>query len=460
MKYELRWEGKELMLQELEKLKSLKNTEDYNYCGSKSENILIKGENLKALNYLQRDYSCKIKTIYIDPPYNTGKDFIYKDKFKKNGDKEKHSSWLNFMYPRLSLARNLLKDDGVIFISIDDNEQANLKLLCDEIFGEENFVADFIWNNKYTTSNDIDVSYQHEHILCYSKDRKIFKLELLPRTEKQNKDYKNRDNDPKGAWKPTPLHARSGNANSVYEIVFPNGIHWACPQGRFPRYSKDKLLLLYQNNELYFNSNGGIDKKTYLSEVRAGITCGTVWNYNDVGHTHGNNEEIAEILDKGVFNDPKGVKLLKHILKISTKSDSKILGEKCGLQGKERGSYLEGNDRNDFSPLPHLSLKDESPNLEPDIILDFFAGSGTTAQAVMELNAEDNGNRKFILVQLPEPISEKSKSAYDFVKNTLGKEEPKISDITQERIIRASKQIKEKYPDFRGDLGFQVWEEK
>lgn len=400
--------------------------------GNATQNTLIIGDNLDALKVLKSAYSEKIKMIYIDPPYNTGGDnFIYPDDFRADykailrevglleideegnevesetlqffrnitGSKS-HSGWLSFMLPRLKLARDLLREDGVIFISIDDNEQANLKLLCDEIFGEENFVADLIWNNKYTTSNDTDISYQHEHILIYSKDRSNFKLGLLPRTEKQDKDYKNRDNDPKGAWKPTPIHARSGNTNNLYKITFPNGIDWEAPTGRYPRYSKENLLRLYENGELYFNSNGGIDKKTYLNEVRQGVTCGTMWSYDEVGHTHGNNEEIAEILGKGIFNDPKGTLLLKRIVRISTSANSN------------------------------------------DIILDFFAGSGTTAQAVMELNVEDKGNRECILVQIDEPINEdKSKVAYDFCKNELGSENPTISDITIERVKRAAKKI-------------------
>lgn len=410
-----------------------------------AQNFIIRGDNLDVLKILKSAYSEKVKMIYIDPPYNTKKDnFIYPDNFRKDykailqevglleiddeGNEiesetlqffkniqstRTHSGWLSFMLPRLKLARDLLREDGVIFISIDDNEQANLKILCDEIFGEENFVADLIWNNKYTTSNDTDISYQHEHILIYSKDRSRFKLGLLPRTEKQNKDYKNRDNDPKGAWKPTPIHARSGSTNNLYKVTFPNGIEWEAPIGRYPRYSKETLLQLYKNGELYFNSNGGIDKKTYLNEVRQGVTCGTMWSYNEVGHTHGNNEEIAEILGKGIFSDPKGTLLLKRIIQLSTSVES------------------------------------------DDIILDFFAGSGTTAQAVMELNAEDKGDRKFILVQLDEKIDEKkSKIAYDFCKNELGSKNPVISDITIERVKRAGGKIANANPDF--NVNFNV----
>nr|BAJ52739.1 adenine specific DNA methyltransferase [Campylobacter lari] len=448
--YELNFTGKPLAnaLYNTPNTKEIKFHQDCSKDTQNTKNIIIKGDNLHALKLLKQSYYEKIKMIYIDPPYNTKNDkFIYNDDFVKEhrklllqtglleiddegneirsetlnffinqkGDRI-HSAWLSFMLPRLKLARDLLREDGVIFISIDDNEQANLKILCDEIFGEENFVADFIWNNKYTTSNDTDVSYQHEHILCYSKKRTNFNLKLLPRNEKQNLTYKNRDNDPKGAWKPTPIHARSGSLKNLYKVIFPNGVEWEAPKGRYPRYSKEKLLDLYNKNELYFNSNGGVDKKTYLSEVRQGVTCGTMWHYNDVGHTHGNNEELASILGKGVFGDPKGVLMIKRIIQLSTNTN------------------------------------------QNDIILDFFAGSGTTAQAVMELNAQDNGNRKFILVQLDESIDEKkSKVAYDFCKNELNSKNPVISDITIERVKRAGEKIAKENADKNLDLGFKVF---
>lgn len=388
--YGFYWKGKGQAIKEVE-------NNEIEYIPYYEGNLYIEGDNLIALKRLQKEYQGKIKCIYIDPPYNTNKKFLYNDKFSKtkkdslsNGDRI-HTNWLNMMYPRLLIARDLLSDDGAIFISINENEQANLKLICDDIFGEGNLVAGFIWNNKYTVSNDTDVSYQHENIYCYCKNRNDFILSLLPRTEKQNKDYKNRDNDPKGPWKPTPLHARSGNEKSLYEITFDNGITWKAPTGRYPRYSKENLQNFYKNNELYFNKNGGVDKKTYLSEVRDGVTCGTLWSYEDVGHSHGNNEEISEILGKGIFNDPKGIKLLTRII--------------------------------------NLSVKDKT-----SIILDFFSGSATTAHAVMQLNAEDGGNRKYIMVQLPELCDEKSEAYKAGYKN--------ICEIGKERIRRAGKKIK------------------
>lgn len=383
-----------------------------------SENIYISGDNIDALKHLVKSYSEQIKCIYIDPPYNTGNDgFVYNDKFNltieklidvldvneeeakriysmTNNKSNSHSAWLTFMYPRLYVAKLLLKNDGAIFVSIDDNEQANLKLLCDNIFGEENFLADLIWESKYTVSNDSQyVSNQHEHILFYAKNKADFIIGKLPRTEIQNKDYKNRDNDVKGPWKATPLHAKSGTESSKYTITFDNGITWNCPAGRYPRYSKERLLELYNSGELYFNKNGGVDKKTYLSEVsKKGLVPGSILSYTEVGHTHGNNEEVASLIGKGVFDNPKGIKLIERLIALSNmKSD--------------------------------------------DIILDFFSGSATTAHTVLELNSRDNGNRRFIMVQLPELCDTKSE-AYKNGYRT-------IDEIGQERIRRAARKIKE-----------------
>ena len=389
-----------------------------------SQNVYISGDNLDALKHLLKSYSGHVKCIYIDPPYNTGSDgFVYNDKFNFTIDQlqtklglteEKakrifdlctrgsasHSAWLMFMAPRLILARELLTEDGVIFISIDDNEQANLKLLCDNVFGEENLVSQLIWESKYTVSNDSQyVSGQHEYIPFYARNKDSFVIGRLERTEKQNSSYTNKDNDPKGAWKATPLHAKSGTEKSKYDVVFPNGIKWSCPQGRYPRYSKETLLRYYENGELYFNKNGGVDKKTYLSEVeKKGVVPGSVLSYDIVGHTHGNNEELAELLGKGIFDNPKGIKLISHLSKLA------------------------------------------NLNPESDIVLDFFSGSATTAHAIMKLNSEGRCN-KFIMVQIPEktPIeSEAYKAGYIT-----------IDQIGQERIRRAAKKIKN---DLRSEI--------
>ena len=316
-----------------------------------TDNLIIKGNNLLALHSLKEEFAGKVKLIYIDPPYNTGKDgFNYNDSFN-------HSSWLTFMKNRLVIARELMSNDASIWISLDDRESHYCKLLLDEVFGRENFVATIIWNSKYTVSNDAKyISYQHENILFYAKNKDIFELGLLERTEEHNNSYRNPDNDPKGVWKATPIHAKSGKEENNYIIEFPNGKVWSPPKGRYPRYSKSRLLEIYHEGGLYFNKNGGIDKKTYLSEVKDGITPGSVWTYDEVGHTHANNEELASLIGKGAFDNPKGTKLIKKILKV-------------------------GNVK------------------QNDLVLDYHAGSGTTAHAVLDLNKEDGGKRMFILCE-------------------------------------------------------------
>ena len=398
-----------------------------------TENVIIRGDNLEVLKILKQNYFEQIKLIYIDPPYNTrSENFIYRDNFKLRDaeliqdfdlDEEtaeflenvygtrSHSGWLSFMYPRLALARDLLREDGVIFISIDDHEQANLKIMCDEIFGEENFVDSIIWNNKYTLQNDAKYTCsQYENILFYAKQKDSFSIGKDNRTETQNKSYKNPDNDPKGAWKATPLHAKSGTntPNSVYSVTFYNGITWSVPNGRYARFSKEKLLELEKQNELYFNKNGGVDKKTYLSEVqKKGVVFSNLWSYEKVGHTHGNNEELANLVGKGIFNNPKGTKLIKRICKVA-------------------------NVQSD------------------DLILDFFAGSGTTGDAIMQLNKEDGGKRKFILVQWDEKIKQRTE-AYKFCK--ANNFQPVISSITIERLNRAGEKLKKEGLD----TGYKVF---
>ena len=427
----------------------------FNSTHPNSQNFLIKGDNLEALKLLKNAYEKKIKMIYIDPPYNTGNnDFVYKDDCKYtpkelsslcgmseeecqkmleyySKGKNSHSAWLTFMYPRLSLARNLLKEDGVIFISIDDNEQAQLKLLCDEIFGEENFVANFVWKCRNSLHHTEPlVSSQTEYILCYAKNKTIWGDNIhFTRIRKpfDNIGYKNPDNDPNGAWVSSGIIKNDGRPK--YEIVTPNGTTYK----EAWLYTRENMQKFINNGEIWFGVDGGAKprRKSYEKDF-----CGNaisnllVDEYTDeitkdgkikrtkrweIGTTEGGSKFLNNLFGEKVFDYPKPYQLIKYLITISTHSN--------------------------------------------DIILDFFAGSGTTAQAVMELNAEDNGNRRFILVQLPEEIKEaKSKTAYDFVKNTLGIDEPKISDITQERIIRASKQIQEKHPEYQGDLGFKVFE--
>jgi len=390
-----------------------------------SQNLLIKGDNLEVLKYLTNAYYEKVKMIYIDPPYNTGGDgFVYQDDRKFtigelsklagiDEDKAKrileftqsksnsHSAWLTFMYPRLYIAKQLLKDDGVIFVSIDDNEVAQLRLLMDEIFGEENFISEIIWYSKYTVANDTNyLSQQHEYILLYAKQKENIPKKLrLKRTEEMDARYTNPDNDPRGPWKATPLHAKSGSGES-YKFKFSNGVIWSAPAGRYPRFSQIKLSELEKDNRISFGKNGNSTPsvKTFLSELGDDRVSGDLWKYDDVGHTHSSNEELANLVGKGMFDNPKPTRLIKKCLELATKSK--------------------------------------------DIVLDFFAGSGTTGDAVMQLNAEDKGNREYILVQLPEEIDpKKNKTAYDFVKNELKINNPTIFDITKERLIRAAKKI-------------------
>ena len=337
------------------------------------DNLIIQGDNLHALKALLPIYAGKVKCVYIDPPYNTGNEgWKYNDKvnspmikewLNQNGigsdDLEKHDKWLCMMWPRLQLLKELLSDDGVIFVSIDDNEQHHLRMIMNEIFGEENFIACFSWQSKYTLANDASkVSYQHENILFYAKNAQSFQIGLFPRTEEMDKAYKNPDNDHRGKWKATPLHAKSGKAEDRYSLTFSNGAVWECPKGRYPRYTKDKLLALYNEGKLYFGKSGqsSPNRKTYLSKVKTGKTVGSFWSYEEAGSTHEATEELAEIFEKGKFSNPKGTKLLKRII--------------------------------------------QAANTPPDgVILDSFAGSGTTAHAVLDLNKEDGGRRKFILVE-------------------------------------------------------------
>ncbi len=408
-------------------------------------NVFIEGENLEVLKLLQKSYYNKIKCIIIDPPYNTGSDsFIYPDSFKENkiayekriGDKDEegflmkesnfkknskdsghyHSNWLSMMYPRLFLAKNLLKDDGVIFVHIDDNEVHNLRLLMNEIFGEENFVANIIWEKKFAPSNDAKwFSDNHDHILAYSKNKDFFKLNLLKRNEEALNRYKNPDNDIRGVWVSGDMTVKTYNASYDFEITTPSGRIVFPPKGICWRFSKQKVAELIEENRIWFGENGdNVPRlKRFLSEVKDGITPLTIWYHKDVAHNQEAAQELRKLFEGELyFETPKPVRLIKRIAHIATKED--------------------------------------------DIILDFFAGSGTTAQAVLELNKKDGGNRKFILVQLPEPCDESSEAFKAGYKT--------IADISRERIRRVIKKMeKEKAdkPDMfdngQLDLGFKAF---
>lgn len=399
-----------------------------------SKNIYISGDNLDALQHLVKSYGGKVKVIYIDPPYNTGDDgFVYNDKFNFTADdlakrldvsreraerilsmtrrgSASHAAWLTFMLPRLSFARNLLTDDGVIFISIDDNEQANLKKLCDEVFGEECFVAQFIWEKRKTRENRSSISIRHDYVLCYVKDIELLEdslgLEIM--TKAALSRYKNPDNDPKGPWTSVPAIAQAGHGtkSQFYTFVAPNGKSYNLPSGSCWRMTLEKMNEAVAQNKIWFGSDGnGVPRiKKYLSEGKQGLTPESIISSEKGGTNDSAKREIVELFNgKAVFETPKPVELIRHIL-------SMTLGENA-------------------------------------TVLDFFGGSSTTAHAVMQKNAEDGDNRKFILVQLPEeckPDSEAAKAGYKT-----------IDEVGMERIKRAAKKIKEANPLFAGDLGFK-----
>jgi len=362
-KYGLVWEPKtedvvELCKDKLPVVKEIKNKEiitDKN----KPVNLLIEGDNYYSLSVLNYTHEKKVDVIYIDPPYNTGnKDFIFNDRYVDREDVYRHSKWLSFMEKRLKLAKSLLKDTGVIFISIDDNELAQLRLLMDspDLFGANNFIAQFIWNKKLGRQNDARfVSNNHEYVLCYCRRINNLVLNRLPRTEESNKEFQNLDNDRRGPWIHRPLHAKSGRESDIYEITFPNGIKWKPPKGTYPRFTKERLLKMYKDNRLWFGKEGrNVPRyKRFLSEVQQGIITNTLLLANEVGTTQRAKEDYKKILPKINFDNPKPLGLIKYF-------------------------SILGADKN-------------------AIILDFMAGSGTTGQAILELNKEDGGNRQFIL---------------------------------------------------------------
>ncbi|MCP9492505.1 MAG: site-specific DNA-methyltransferase, partial [Candidatus Nanosynbacter sp. P2B_S1_bin.0.1] len=404
-------------------------------------NMFIEGDNLATLKILHKAYYGKVKMIYIDPPYNTGNDFIYNDDFKQtrrsyeteagitddegnvvrddglrtNTGGHKHSNWLNMMHPRLFLARNLLRQDGVIFVSIDDNEVHNLRLMMNEIFGEENFVAQIVWERAYAPVNlKHHFSESHDYIVCFARNIDLLDKLSLKRNEAADARYKNPDNDPRGIWQSDNFSVGPANQKNIYEIVTPSGRKILPPSGRSWLFSQERTNELIADNRVWFGDNGsGVPRyKRFLSEVKDGVTPMTVWKYTDVGHSQDATKEVKDLFDGVAYFDyPKPVKLIKQLASLCT----------------------DGN----------------------DIILDFFSGSGTTAHAVAELNAEDGGNRRWICVQLPELTDEKSE-AYKAGYRT-------IADIARERIRRAGAKIQADQADKLAsrsvplDLGFRAY---
>ena len=428
-KYKFEWKGKSECL----RLAQKRSTGTLRPCKEKSvnfddtQNVYIEGDNLEVLKLLQTAYFNKIKMIYIDPPYNTGNDFVYEDDFadpmarykevtqqttKSNPETmgRYHTNWLNMMYPRLRLAANLLTDDGVIFISIDDNEVFNLKKVCDEVFGEENFVANIIWEKKYAPANDAKwLSDVHDNILLYAKNKDEWHPKLLPRGEEQNSRYTNRDNDPRGAWKAADMTVKSYSSAYDYEITTPSGRVVRPAQGRCWNTSKENFEKLVEDNRIWFGEDGNNVPavKKFLTEVKDGVVPVTIWKYSDVGHNQEGRQEVKKLFDnRGLFDGPKPVKLLNRILEIAN------IGEN-------------------------------------DYILDFFSGSGSTAHAIMQHNAEAGTKYKFVCVQLPELCDEKSE-AYKAGYKT-------ICEIGEDRIKRAGIELMRRVTSGTGNLKGECW---
>lgn len=402
-----------------------------------TENLYIEGDNLEVLKLLRETYLGKVKMIYIDPPYNTGNDLVYEDDFSQSTNEYKvnskqydeqgnrlfsnnesngrfHTDWLNMMYPRLKVAKDLLIEDGVIFISIDDNEYDNLKKICDEIFGARNFIVNIIWQKKFSPQNDATYfSNMHDYILCYAKKKKenknaygweryLLKRDVMP------SNYSNPDNDPRGPWSSGDFTAEGPTPNCIYEIVAPNGQIHLPPQGKRWVYNKENYEQLRKENRFWFGKNGDAFPriKRYWSEVQQGMVPNSMWFYEEVGHTQEAKQECNKLFECAIFDYPKPVRLLKRIIEISTKNN--------------------------------------------DLILDFFSGSGTTAHAIIEKNIEDNFRRKFILVQLPEICDTKTEAFKNGYTN--------LCEIGEERIKRVGNKIKNEsnFNEINIDFGFRV----
>lgn len=398
-----------------------------------TQNLYIEGDNLDVLKCLKETYLHKVKMIYIDPPYNTGNDFVYEDDFAQSSEEylansgqfdeqgnrmftnaesngRFHTDWLNMIYPRLKVARDLLTDDGVIFISIDDNEVENLRKVCDEVFGEQNFIATLIWERAFAPKNDAKfISSSHDYIVMCAKRIENFKIGRLERTQEANARYSNPDNDPRGVWTSGDMLVKTYNKSCDYPITTPSGKIVNPVPGRCWRFSEESFLEKVKDNRIWFGPEGnGVPRvKRFLSELKfEGMAPTSILFHKEVGHSQEGSKEVTALFgDKGVFDGPKPVRLLQRLLTLANLDDNSI-------------------------------------------ILDFFSGSASTAHAVMKMNVEKDKHCSFVMVQLPEHISEKKKEqGYETV-----------CEIGKERIRRAGKKIKEDSPLTTQDLdtGFRV----
>lgn len=435
--YQFTWPGKQEARREAARptTKTLRPVVEDSVDWDNTQNLYIEGDNLEVLKLLQKSYVGKVKMIYIDPPYNTGNDFVYDDDFAVSqddydlfaGDVDElgnryrkntetngrfHSDWCSMMYSRLMVARSLLTEDGVIFISIDDNEQKNLKNICDEIYGSTNFLAQVIWERAFSPINLMKhFSPSHDYILVYAKNGENAVCNGIKRSEEANDRYSNPDNDPRGVWSSSDISVGPAIQENVYTITTPSGREVEPPAGRSWRLSRKAFRERLQDNRIWFGPDGnGVPRmKRFLSELRkTGVTPMTIWKHTEVDHSQGATQKLAKLFDgKKYFDYPKPVTLIQRCISLYSNKDS--------------------------------------------LILDFFSGSATTAHAVMQLNAEDCGNRKYIMVQLPEETPEDSearKAGYDT-----------IPEIAKERIRRAGKKIKEESPltTQNLDTGFRVF---
>lgn len=435
--YQFTWPGKQEARREAARptTKTLRPVVEDSVDWDNTQNLYIEGDNLEVLKLLQKSYMGKVKMIYIDPPYNTGNDFVYDDDFAVSqddydlfaGDVDElgnryrkntetngrfHSDWCSMMYSRLMVARSLLTEDGVIFISIDDNEQKNLKNICDEIYGSTNFLAQVIWERAFSPINLMKhFSPSHDYILVYAKNGENAVCNGIKRSEEANDRYSNPDNDPRGVWSSSDISVGPAIQENVYTITTPSGREVEPPAGRSWRLSRKAFRERLQDNRIWFGPDGnGVPRmKRFLSELRkTGVTPMTIWKHTEVDHSQGATQKLAKLFDgKKYFDYPKPVTLIQRCISLYSNKDS--------------------------------------------LILDFFSGSATTAHAVMQLNAEDCGNRKYIMVQLPEETPEDSE-AHKAGYNT-------IPEIAKERIRRAGKKIKEESPltTQNLDTGFRVF---